>query len=200
VINSTEDFVKYEQDWPGMHTLFSSRGTFAHIRIANIKAREKQQQLVKEKADQQRKEGDGQAKDRKSSTEEHDIDADHGSETSSQTQHSSQESSQSSSDSEENNDEDDWRQNRGGEHSDKHSAAYGSSTQAKHEDDAEYKQLRKKYTPQEIALLRSLRNEKEYIHGLGQNDGTMVSPVRIQDSENLLFSIDTQDTMTPDNW
>ena len=102
--------------------------------------------------------------------------------------------------SEDNQDEDLWRQNRGGAHSDKHHAAYGPGLQAKHDEDVEYKRLRKKYTPQEIVLLRALEHEKNYMHSLEQNDGKMVSPVQITDPEHRLLGVDKQDTMTPDNW
>jgi len=42
---------------------------------------------------------------------------------------------------------------------------------------SEYEKLREKYAPQEIALLRSIQHEKDYIYNLKQNDGKMKSPI-----------------------
>jgi nitrate reductase (NAD(P)H) len=43
---------------------------------------------------------------------------------------------------------------------------------------SEYQILREKYSPQEIALLRSLQHEKDYIYNLKQNDGKRKSATR----------------------
>jgi nitrate reductase (NAD(P)H) len=65
------------------------------------------------------------------------------------------------------------------------------------EGENEYDKLRKKYTPQEIALLRMLQHEKEYICNLKQDDGKKRSPLA---DEEQLVSIDEVDQFTPDNW
>ncbi|KAK9413357.1 hypothetical protein SUNI508_02556 [Seiridium unicorne] len=82
--------------------------------------------------------------------------------------------------------EDNWRQNRGGEHSDKHNGAYGSGNGIKNGGDTEYKKLREKYTPQEISLLQALRHEKQHMQALEQNDGSIISPVQ---SQGIMFVI-----------
>jgi len=64
-------------------------------------------------------------------------------------------------------------------------------------EESEYNKLRKKYTPQEIALLRMLQHEKEYIYNLKQDDGKRKSPLA---NEKQLISIDEVDQFTPDNW
>lgn len=112
----------------------------------------------------------------------------------------SKEQSSSSDTDQDNQAEDDWRQNRGGKHSDKHHGAYGQGSDAERELGSAYKKLREKYTPQEIALLRALQHEKEYVHDIRQNDGKVISPVKVKDGEHHQIGIDTQDTMTPDNW
>lgn len=67
----------------------------------------------------------------------------------------------------------------------------------KGEEESEYQNLLKKYSPQEIALLRSLQHEKEYVTQLKQNNGKKRSPVA--DYTHLL-SIDEADQFSPDNW
>lgn len=62
---------------------------------------------------------------------------------------------------------------------------------------SEYEKLREKYTPQEIALLRAIQHEKDYISKLKQNDGNMKSPLAYYKPSNL---IDENDQFTPDNW
>ena len=61
----------------------------------------------------------------------------------------------------------------------------------------EYQNLREKYSPEEIALLRHLQNEAKYAYGLEQNDGKQVSPVA---KTAHLTEIDVNDQFTPDNW
>ncbi|KAE9968988.1 hypothetical protein EG328_007142 [Venturia inaequalis] len=65
------------------------------------------------------------------------------------------------------------------------------------EEKTEYRELLEKYTPQEIALLRTLQHEKDYIVGLGQNDGKRKSP---QTRNRTQISIDEADQFSPDNW
>jgi len=66
--------------------------------------------------------------------------------------------------------------------------------EGKSEDD----KLREKYSPQEIALLKTLKHEKEYISKLRQNDGKRVSPMK--DHNRSTISIDEADQFSPDNW
>lgn len=54
-----------------------------------------------------------------------------------------------------------------------------------------------KYTPQEIALLRALQHEKDYIKNLKENDGRSRSP---QIRNRTETSIDEADQFSPDNW
>ena len=61
----------------------------------------------------------------------------------------------------------------------------------------EYKKLREKYSPQEIALLRNLQHERDYIHSLKQSDGKGKSPAA---NNEKLISIDEADQFSPDNW
>ena len=79
------------------------------------------------------------------------------------------------------------------EKEDSHSQPNGDQKEHK----TEYQKLREKYTPQEIALLRSLQHEKNYIKSLEQNDGKQTSPQKHNRTET---SIDEQDQFSPDNW
>lgn len=101
--------------------------------------------------------------------------------------------------------EDDWRRASG---QNKHHDAYaGDSDSGERQqgkdgtkaDDkkSEHERLQEKYSPQEIALLRSLQHEKDYISNLKQNDGRRKSPVA---DNKQLTSIDEADQFTPDNW
>lgn len=97
--------------------------------------------------------------------------------------------------------EHEWKRETG--EANKHHDAYAGSD-ANAEDSSsdeyeksEYEKLREKYSPQEIALLRSLEHEKDYIYNLKQNDGKKKSPVNHADP---LVSIDEADQFSPDNW
>ncbi|KAF9768144.1 hypothetical protein IL306_014589 [Fusarium sp. DS 682] len=57
--------------------------------------------------------------------------------------------------------------------------------------------LSDKYTPAEIALVRALEHEKDYIRQLKENDGKQKSP---QHRNLTQISIDEQDQFSPDNW
>ena len=70
-------------------------------------------------------------------------------------------------------------------------------TKRERQEKSEYEKLREKYSPQEIALLRNLQHEKEYISSLKQNDGKRKSPLV---SAKQLDSIDKADQFSPDNW
>lgn len=65
------------------------------------------------------------------------------------------------------------------------------------EDKEEEESLEDKYTPQQIALMRSMENENTYIANLKQNTGKGLSPVAFAPA---LVTIDEQDQFTPDNW
>lgn len=96
--------------------------------------------------------------------------------------------------------EHEWKRENGDS---KHHDAYGGSdadaeeSSGEEKEKSEYEKLREKYTPQEIALLRSLRHEKDYIYNLEQNDGKRKSPVS---HSAPLVSIDEADQFCPDNW
>ncbi|KAF2272837.1 uncharacterized protein EI97DRAFT_197518 [Westerdykella ornata] len=99
-------------------------------------------------------------------------------------------------------DEELWR--RGNGEGSKHHDAYsvggqesGRPTDESERNMSEYDKLRERYTPQEIALLQSIRHEKSYIEQLEQNDGKGKSP---QTRNRTALSIDEADQFTPDNW
>ncbi|KAL4925704.1 nitrate reductase [Aspergillus undulatus] len=52
------------------------------------------------------------------------------------------------------------------------------------------------YTPEEIALLRSIQHEREHIKSLQQNNGLGKSPAK----NNIYTTIDEADQFTPDSW
>ncbi|KAH7333373.1 hypothetical protein BKA65DRAFT_596924 [Rhexocercosporidium sp. MPI-PUGE-AT-0058] len=100
--------------------------------------------------------------------------------------------------------EHEWKRANGD--SDKHHDAYAGSAgrdadaEGSDKDEpgkTEYDKLREKYSPQEIALLRSLQHEKDYVYSLTQNDGKRKSPIK---HSNPLVSIDEADQFGPDNW
>lgn len=78
----------------------------------------------------------------------------------------------------------------------------GKDNQAESEDNdpkpkSEYEKLRDKYSVQEIALLRSLQEEKKMIQSIKQSDGKMKSPwAHLKPSD----VIDDADRASPDNW
>ncbi|KAI5458057.1 hypothetical protein BGZ63DRAFT_466622 [Mariannaea sp. PMI_226] len=63
-----------------------------------------------------------------------------------------------------------------------------------HEEEVE---LVNKYTPQELALLRALKAEKDYVGNLEENNGKTKSP---QTRNMTQISIDKKDQFSPDNW
>lgn len=99
--------------------------------------------------------------------------------------------------------EDDWRRGLGqNKHhdayaSDAHEEQQGKKTKEGQGEESEEDKLRKKYSRQEMALLRSLQQESSYIHNLKQNDGKGTSPAS---HGKQLISIDECDQFTPDNW
>ncbi|KAK5201193.1 hypothetical protein LTR41_012189, partial [Exophiala xenobiotica] len=153
---------------------------------ANIKARKKQEQQKKEQ-DEKEKKGNG---DQEAGKQE-------------EKQHGKEEH-------EENNDEDEWRNqnNKGGQ---KHHGAYGKGKEQQKADEngvqqngenqqkTEYQKLRKRYSPEEITLLRHLQHESEDMQKIQLDDGKRVSPVKSKVAHRDV-SIETQDAMTPDNW
>lgn len=84
-----------------------------------------------------------------------------------------------------------------GHESEAHSEELSEDEDENENEKSEYDLLREKYSPQEIALLRSLQHEKDYIYNLEQSDGKRRSPVTHADP---LVSIDEADQFTPDNW
>lgn len=102
--------------------------------------------------------------------------------------------------------ENDWKRQNIPEDNTKHNDAYATSNAEgeKQGDDrssddtkSEYEKLRERYSAQEIALLRTLQHEKDYIKNLQQNDGSRSSPVA---HNKQLISIDEADQFSPDNW
>lgn len=89
--------------------------------------------------------------------------------------------------------EHEWKMQQG---ETKHHDAY-SSEPSKDEPKTDYQKLLEKYTPQEIALLRAIQHEKDYISKLELNDGKQKSP---QHHNRTQISIDEADQFSPDNW
>ena len=102
-----------------------------------------------------------------------------------------------------NQDEEKWKRETGqdGKHHDAYGekggsdSGYSSDESEKHR--TEYEKLRERYSPKEIALLRALQHEKDYITKLEQNDGKRKSP---QHNNRSTISIDEADQFSPDNW
>jgi nitrate reductase (NAD(P)H) len=106
-----------------------------------------------------------------------------------------------------------WKRNGGEAKIEKHNDAYavgGDEHKEDNHDDkdkgnhdeeqkSEYEKLRETYSPQEIALLRTLKHEKEYISNLKSNDGKTKSPLT-DSCRKQVISIDEKDQFTPDNW
>jgi nitrate reductase (NAD(P)H) len=99
-------------------------------------------------------------------------------------------------------DEEQWKRENGDNN--KHHDAYagaaedsGYSSDESKASKSEYEKLRERYSPQEIALLRALQHEKDYIQTLEQNDGKRKSP---QTHNRSTISIDEADQFSPDNW
>ncbi|OQO12698.1 hypothetical protein B0A48_02161 [Cryoendolithus antarcticus] len=94
--------------------------------------------------------------------------------------------------------ENDWKRKQGDNL--KHNDAYATGEEkpdGENQTIAEYEKLLERFTPQEIALLKALRHEKDYRYSLQQNDGKRESP---QTHNRTTISIDEQDQFTPDNW
>jgi nitrate reductase (NAD(P)H) len=99
-------------------------------------------------------------------------------------------------------DEEKWKREQGD--SNKHHDAYagnaedsGYSSDEPEKQKSEYEKLRERYSPQEIALLRAIQHEKDYIQRLEQNNGKRKSP---QTHNRSTISIDEADQFSPDNW
>ncbi|KAI5201802.1 hypothetical protein E4T39_05045 [Aureobasidium subglaciale] len=69
--------------------------------------------------------------------------------------------------------------------------------QKESEHKSEYEKLREKYSVQEIALLRSLQEEKRIVESIRQSDGKMRSPWADYKPSDV---IDDADRASPDNW
>lgn len=132
VLHTTEDFIKFSQDWP-----------------VNVKKRRQQEEKEKQKQSEEAEEP----------------------------QH-----------------EHEWRRGRGEieTHNEAHATdGLGASDQ----------ELQKKYSPHEVALLRTLEHERDYVQALQENDGSIVSPVAVADGTPPGdLSIADIDQFTPDNW
>lgn len=168
VLDCTEDEIRNNPAWP-----------------ANIKKKKKEEEAKKkeqeEKGNQDGIDGEGK-KDAHSDSEQRDNEPEK---------------------------EHEWQRKEG--EGSKHQDAYADGSQDQDQQDqqnqqpngdkkehkSEYQQLREKYSPQEISLLRTLQHEKEYIAHLKQNDGKGRSPQTHNRSE---VSIDEQDQFSPDNW
>lgn len=114
------------------------------------------------------------------------------------------------------NPEHDWRRGDGHDEG-KHHGAYSKTTEAKNQNSepangngkpqpngeghikTEYQQLREKYTPEAITLLRHLQHEAAKTRAFQQNPGTLSSPAATASAE-IDTSIDGADALTPDNW
>lgn len=70
-------------------------------------------------------------------------------------------------------------------------------TEAAEEEKTKKKGLSNIYSPHELAFLRALKRENDYIHGLETDSGKRVSP---KAGEPMITTIDEADQFTPDNW
>lgn len=142
MLETTEDWIKYQQKWP-----------------ANVK----KEQAEKEKGEKKASD-DEQGKD----TQEHEWRR----ETDTKKHHGAYASGQDKGNEEESDDD---NNNKKGGHD-----------------------LATKYTAQELALLRALEHEKDYIAELKENHGKHASPRAPEKTREL--SIDERDQFSPDNW
>lgn len=168
VLPTTEDWVKNKEPWP-----------------ANIERKKKEEEAKKKEDDE--KNGQKQ-QDLKDSDDQKQDSKDHQSDEN-EKQHG-------------NMDEEKWKRANGDDkkHHDAYASGaedsgYSSDESEKHK--SEYEKLRERYSPQEIALLKSLQHEKDYIAHLEQNDGKRKSP---QTHNRSTISIDEADQFSPDNW
>ncbi|KAH8731567.1 hypothetical protein GQ44DRAFT_746275 [Phaeosphaeriaceae sp. PMI808] len=79
----------------------------------------------------------------------------------------------------------------------KHHDAYAGTKEDSGYSSDDSEKLQERYTPQEIALLRMLRYEKDHVQKLEQNDGKRKSP---QKQNRSTLSIDEVDQFSLDNW
>lgn len=170
VLDFTEDMIKNEEKWP-----------------ANIKRT--QQENENKRKEEEKKGRFGNAK-RESGDDNEDGDG-------------SRDSDTSKEQGEGRHDEEKWKREigQGGKHHDAYAgkgesdSGYSSDESEKHK--TEQEESLKLYSPQEIALLRALQHERDYITKLEQNDGKRKSP---QHNNRSTVSIDEADQFSPDNW
>ncbi|KAK4501622.1 hypothetical protein PRZ48_007431 [Zasmidium cellare] len=67
----------------------------------------------------------------------------------------------------------------------------------KEDGQSEYDSLRSKYTPAEVAFLRAVRDEKDYMYNLETDDGKGQSTMTVNRTD---ISLAEDDQFTPDNW
>ena len=95
--------------------------------------------------------------------------------------------------------EHEWRRNRGERPA--FNEAYATKEDQEKDEGKEAQKgkddLRKKYSPQELAFLEFLKQEKEYMQSLEIDAGGKVSPVV---DDQAIITIDEADQYTPDNW
>jgi nitrate reductase (NAD(P)H) len=156
------------------------------VSAANIKKREKEEEAQKkQKAESDEKDGKQNGDDANGDTE----------------PNGKQKGGDANGDTGE-DPEHDWRRGAGHEET-KHHDAYNSKPKNGDEKtnghETEYQRLLKKYTPQEISLLRSLQHEAQHMQNLKQNPGTLLSPMSHKAAQ-IETSIDGVDAQTPDNW
>lgn len=136
---TTEDFIKYQQDWP-----------------INVRKRQKAEEEQRQKEQQEGKD-------------------------------------------EEPKKEHEWRRSRG--ENETHQEAHATDQQGapgETEGESQEQDLRSKYSPQELSLLRMLEWESTYIQSLKEDDGKRTSPVILLKEQDM--SIEEADQFTPDNW
>lgn len=187
----TEDQIKNEKAWP-----------------ANIKAKAEKEEAEKKKKEEEGDKDDESKDDGKGKEQDADKKQQNGDDKA-QKQKDPKSKDPKSDDAEQDgkkeeehedahakgSEEHDWKRSNG---QNKHHDAYGADQGVpKGEDKSEYEELLEKYSPQEIALLRVLQHEKDYIYHLKENDGTKKSP---QTHNRSSITIDEQDQFSPDNW
>jgi nitrate reductase (NAD(P)H) len=162
VVNNTEEWIKYKEDWP-----------------ANIQKRRRA-----EEAKQKEQGGEGKEKDNRQDGQKEEQNR------------GSRQEHEMRRESGENKYHEAYPQ-ASGRTQQQQQIGQAQTNDDKEKDETDNQKLSDKYSPQEIALLRSLEQESEYVRNMKQNNGKGTSPVG---GRSQLVSIDEADQFSPDNW
>ncbi|TIA44620.1 hypothetical protein D6C79_06206 [Aureobasidium pullulans] len=169
-LNESEDFIKNQQPWPA--------------NLKRQKQKEEKEKEEKEKKEQQEKqEQEHEWKDGDLNRRRHND-------------------AYASSGGQDQPDDSDQKENKSDEKNKRDSQQVSrrdgqADIKGDKKPESEYEKLREKYSVQEIALLRSLQQEKTIVESIKQNDGKMRSPWADLKPTDV---IDDADRASPDNW